>query len=242
MVLQSLLPQRLAFARVGARDEQGAGGVLAEARAEQRAAAELADDAVLDLVGVDEDELGARRLVGVGEVDDDPVVGPDGIGLEAVVVADLGAEREAPRGVDAAAERAQDAQSPVADLVAKALDDDRAVAGEDAGGVLLLAQELEQVGRGARVEVVLALEDLRGLVDRPARERPDRLAELLGPADAVAAPEGHGARSAGRRRDDDAVAADFLDAPGRGAEQERLARPGLVDHLLVELADAAAVG
>src|SRR4029079_5082211 len=42
--------------------------------------------------------------------------------------------------------------------------------------------------------------------------------------------------------DDDAVAGDLLDPPGGGAEQEHLPGPGLVDHLLVELADAAAVG
>jgi hypothetical protein len=46
----------------------------------------------------------------------------------------------------------------------------------------------------------------------------------------------------GAGRDDDPVAADLLDAPGGGAQQERLARAGLVDHLLVELADAAPVG
>ena len=58
--LQPLLPQRRALARVGARDQQRAAGVLAEARAEQRRAAELADDAVLELVGVDQHEVGAR--------------------------------------------------------------------------------------------------------------------------------------------------------------------------------------
>ena len=81
---------------------------------------------------------------------------------------------------------------------------------------------------------------------RPARppsgERADRLAELARAADAVALPERHRARHARRRRDDDAVARDLLDPPARRAEQEHLARPRLVDHLLVELADAAAVG
>ena len=46
----------------------------------------------------------------------------------------------------------------------------------------------------------------------------------------------------GRRGDDHPVAGDLLDPPGGGAEQEGLARAGLVDHLLVELADPAAVG
>ena len=48
------------------------------------------------------------------------------------------------------------AQAPVADLVAEALDHDRAVARDDARGVLLLAQVVEQVARGALIEVVVA--------------------------------------------------------------------------------------
>ena len=124
---------------------------------------------VLELVGLDQHEVRARRLVGVGEVDDDPVVGPDRVGLQAELVADARAERQAPRGVDAPAVGREHAQPPVADLVAEALDDDRAVARHDARGLLLLAQEVEEVARGERVEVVVALEHLGGLVDGPAR-------------------------------------------------------------------------
>ncbi len=67
---------------------------------------ELGDDGVLDLVGLEHDQLRARRLLGVGQVDDDPVVGPDRVGLEPELVADPRAQREPPRGVDAPAERA----------------------------------------------------------------------------------------------------------------------------------------
>ena len=45
----------------------------------------------------------------------------------------------------------------------------------------------------------------------------------------------------GAGRDDDAVAGDLLDPPGAGPQQEGLAGPRLVDHLLVELADAPPV-
>ena len=128
-------------------------------------------------------------------MDDDPVVGPDRVGLEAVLVADAGAQREAPGGVHAAAVGREDAQPPVADLVAEALDDDRAVARHDARGVLLLAQEGEQVLGGEVVEVVARLERRGVLLDRPARERADRLAELARAPDAVAAPERHRARA-----------------------------------------------
>ena len=240
--LQALLPQRGALAGPRAGDEQRAAGVLAEAGAEQGARAQLGDDQVLDLVGLEQHEVGARRLLGVGQVDDDPVVGVDRVGLEADLVADAGAEGQRPRGVHAAAERGEDAQPPVADLVAEALDDDRPVGRDHPGGLLLLGEELEQVAGRALVEVVVALEHLRRLVDRPPRERADRLAELLGASERVALPERHRAGKAGRRGDDHPVAADLLDAPRRRAEQERLAGAGLVDHLLVELADAAPVG
>ena len=136
----------------------------------------------------------------------------------------------------------QHAQPPVADLVAEALDHDRAVRRDDAGGGLLLRQELDQVLGGAAIEVVVALERSRLLLDRPARERADRLAELLRAPDAVALPERDGSRQARGGRDDHAVAGDLLDPPGARAEQERVPGARLVDHLLVELADAAAVG
>ncbi len=147
----------------------------------------------------------------------------------------------------AAAERREDADAPVADLVAEALDHDRAVGRQRAGRVRLLAQEHEQVARRALVEVVLVAQP--GACGRVAERRElarggtDLLAELVGPPHSFALPERHRARQARRRRDDHAVARDLLDPPGRGAEQERLAGARLVDHLLVELADAAsAVG
>ena len=240
--LQPLLPERRALAGVGARDQQRAGGVLAEAGAEQGRAGELADDQVLELVGLDQDEVGGRRLVGVGEVDDDAVVGPDRVGLEVALGADLGGEGEAPGGVDAAAVGGEDAEAPVADLVAEALDHDRLVGGDDAGRRLLLAQVGDEVLGGAAVEVVLGGQLGRLARDRLAGEGADRPAQLGRAADPVALPEGDRARGAGGRGDDDPVAGDLLDPPGGGAEQEGLAGAGLVDHLLVELADPAAVG
>src|SRR5205823_2581342 len=128
------------------------------------------------------------------------------------------------------------------DLVAESLDHDRPVGRQDARGLALLAEVLDEVARRARVEVVRLLELRRLAVDGPAGELPDSAPELDRAADAVAAPERD---RAGRPRcgsADHAVARDLLDPPGGGAEQERLSRPGLVDHLLVELADPPAVG
>ena len=55
-------------------------------------------------------------------------------------------------------------------------------------------------------------------------------------------PERHRAGHARRRGDDHPVTGDLLDAPRGGAQQERLPRARLVDHLLVQLAHPAAVG
>ena len=103
------------------------------------------------------------------------------------------AQRQAPGGVDAAAVGREDAEAPVADLVAEALDDDRLVGGDDPGRGLLLAQVGDQVLGGAAVEVVLGGQLLRLARDRLAGEGADRPAELGRAADPVALPEGHGA-------------------------------------------------
>src|SRR4029453_3615624 len=75
-----------------------------------------------------------------------------------------------------------------------------------------------------------------------AEERAECPAELQGAALGVAVPERHLARLAPRRGDQDAVVGDVLDPPGRRPEQEHVADPGLVDHLLVQLADAPSAG
>ena len=81
----------------------------------------------------------------------------------------------------------------------------------------------------------------RGVADL-THERAEGPAELERTARPVAVPERHLAGLAGRGRHDDAFERDVLDPPRRRAEEERLAGPALVHHLLVELADALAVG
>jgi hypothetical protein len=66
--LQPLLPERRALARPASRDQQRARRVLPEPRAEERRARELADDELLDLVGVDDELFRRRRRVGVGQM------------------------------------------------------------------------------------------------------------------------------------------------------------------------------
>ena len=136
----------------------------------------------------------------------------------------------------ARAERRQDADAPVADLVAEPLDDDRPVGRDSGGRPFLLAQEGDEVPLRAFVEI----RHMRlGLRDQLSRELPDRLAELVRAADALPLPERHGARNPRRRRDEHAVAGDLLDPPGGRAQHDHLAGARLVDHLLVELAHTA---
>ena len=130
--LQALLPERRALTGAAPRDQQGARRVLAEASAEERGLADLADDELLDLVRADQQVGGARRRIGLGKVERDPVVRPDRLDVEPDRLAQPGCERHPPGSVHAAAERGQDADAPVADLVAEALDHDRAVGGDDA--------------------------------------------------------------------------------------------------------------
>ena len=228
-----------------ARDQQRPGRVLAEAGAEERRLPHLLHDELLDLVGRDEQIGDRRRQVGLGQVQRDPVVRPDRLRLEPERVAQAGAERHRPGRVHPRPERRQDAEAPVADLVAEALDHDRPVGRDDAAVRRgLVAQVGEQVLRRQRVEVVVAAEALERLLvgERHdlARGAADLLPELEGPSDALALPERDGAGRARRRRDEHAVAGDLLDPPRRGAEHEGLALARLVDHLLVELADPAA--
>ena len=83
--LEPLLPERRPLPGPAARDEQRAGGVLAEARGVEGGVAELADDQVLDGVGIERDGVAGRRVVGVGQVQDDAVVRPQGLRVDAVL-------------------------------------------------------------------------------------------------------------------------------------------------------------
>ena len=241
---QPLLPERRALARPPARDQQRPRSALAEARAEQRRAAELADDEILDAVRIDRHELVRRERVGIGEVEDDAVVRPQRMRLDAVLLAQQRSQCESPGRMYARAEGREHAQAPVADLVAEALDDDRAVGGQDAGGRLLLPQVLHQRAGGALVAGVQPGQPLHGALVVQRRELalqpPDGAPELDGTPGLLALPEWHLCGLAGRGGDDHAIALDLLDAPRRGAQQEDLALARLVHHLLVELADAPA--
>ena len=81
-------------------------------------------------------------------------------------------EGHGPRRVHLGAERRQHADPPVADLVAEALDDDRAVVGHRPGGLGLLVEVGDEVGGRPLVEPAVA-QALHG-IDGPRRRRAAR--------------------------------------------------------------------
>ena len=135
---------------------------------------------------VDRHELVRRERVGIGEMEDDAVVRPQRMRLDAVLLAQQRAQCEPPGRMHARAEGREHAQAPVADLVAEALDDDRAVRGQDAGGRLLLPQVLHERAGGALVAGVQPGQPLhRALVVQRgelALQPPDGAPELDGTA------------------------------------------------------------
>ncbi len=260
-----LLPQRRALAGVAARQEQRAGGALAEAGREQGRAAHLVGDDLVDLALLEDDVGGAHgglfgvvlpahldRLlvqqvqahqVGVRKAQHDAVVGVHDLRVHAVPLGELGAERQRPRGVHLGAEGGVHHHPPVAELVAEALHDDRPVVRDMAAGLALLLQVREHIvrrpgvqARGEEAEAGVVLGQRTDL----AQEGAQRPAQFERAAQLVTFPEGQPARYPRGGGDQDAVAGDVLDAPGTGAEREDIADAGLVDHLLVELTDPAA--
>ena len=106
-------------------------------------------------------------------------------------------------------------------------------------------RNVSRFARGALVEVVLARAAASAPSRRCSADSSREAAPIFWPSSygrPTPSPFQNGTApgTPGRRRDEHAVARDLLDPPRRGAEQERLARARLVDHLLVELADAAA--
>src|SRR5262249_42167812 len=75
-----------------------------------------------------------------------------------------------------------------------------------------------------------------------AQEPADGQAEVVTAAGLLAAPERDHRRHACRRRDDDPIGLDPLQAPDIGAQGKGVADAALVDELLIQLADADAAG
>ena len=165
-----------------------------------------------------------------------------GLHVDAKPLAHPGRDTQRPRSMHLRTEGGVNRHAPVAELITEPLDHDVAVIGDMPGGLALLVDIGEQVVRGPGVEARCGHTGSR-LVGTERADLTDELAhgtpQLDRAAQGVALPERQLAGLAGRRSDEDLVVGDVLDPPGRGAEGEHIADPRLVDHLLVELADAS---
>ncbi len=162
----ALLPQRGALAGTAARQEQGAGRALTEPRREERRRGESRDHEVIDLLGSD-DQLFDREVVdGLGQPQHDAVVGPHHLDGNTEPLIETSSDRDRPRRVHSRAERRQDTDAPVADLVAEPLDDDRAIVGHRASGLGLLTDVAQHVVGCPLVEAEVVRQPRHGLVVR----------------------------------------------------------------------------
>ena len=239
----ALLPEGRTLSGVVTGEQEGPGGALPEPRGEQRGSADLLGDDLGEFIRVEEEQLDAGRFaVGVGDAGDDAVIARHRGALHPVALADARGDGEGPRGVDGHAIGRVEDDAPVAELVAEPLDDEGAVGGHVPGRLLLVVDEGDEVVRRELVEAAdphpgVCLSD-GGRGDLTG-ELADRAAELGGAAEAVALPERHPPGLPVGGGDEHPVVRDVLDAPARGSEGEDVADSGLVDHLLVELADTA---
>ena len=220
---------------------------LAEAAGEQRRPRQGRHDEVVDLVGIDGELLERELVDGLGQAQHDAVVAPEQLDLEPPALGQPGLQRHRPRRVHLGAERREHARP--ASRRSRRGSARRRWCGRRARrrwprparrGTAGGCGRRGRRGRGAR-----------GGGRGPSPAGAWRTSRTNWP---TARPSSSGRPGPspfqngifpgwpGAGRDDDPVEGDVLDAPGRRAEQERLARPRLVDHLLVELADAGAVG
>ncbi len=235
----ALLPQRRSGSRVVARQQKSPRGALAETGREQRRPTDLLGHDVTEFRRVEEEEVEPWRFaLGVGDAQDDTVVARHRPTIDAEAVTNSRADRERPRCVHLHAVWGVEHDAPVAQPVTEPLDHQGLVGGDVTGRCPLLLDEGHEVLDRALVEISHARALHGGSACRDlADELADRLAKFHRASQSVATPERHSTWLPERRRDDDAVMRDVLDAPAGRAECEHVAHPRLVDHLLVELAD-----
>ena len=90
-------------------------------------------------------ELAGGASSASGSRDDDAVVRVHALHVESESVANRRFDRVRPRRVDASTERRMDAHTPVPQLVAEPLDDDRAIVGHGSGRITLFLEVGEKI-------------------------------------------------------------------------------------------------
>ena len=145
----------------------------------------------------------------------------------------------------ASPERRQHRQSPITELIAESLDHNGAVGRHGSSGLNLIREVVQQVAGGAVIEARALPQTADGGFGVHRGQLAHRLShgasDFDRPAERVAVPERNPSRFARRRRHHHLGRRDVSDPPRGSAEHECLAWSHLVDHLLIQFADALAV-
>ena len=189
-----------------------------------------------------QNQLGVGRRIAIGKAQYESIVAPHGFHIRTATGTNTAGDRHGPGRVNAAAERGEHADAPIAHFVARALDHDGAVIWNHGGGNFLVSEKADKVFRRHGIEIVLAGQAAQRGVARHlaqfAHQLANAAAKLERAAGVVSMPERHLARLARRRRNQHPVVGDLIDAPGRRAQDEGVAGPAFEDHLFVEFAHA----
>ena len=136
----TLEPERGAAPRPPAGEQQSPTRRLPESGCEQRRVGQVLLDELSGFLGVEGEVGQTGGLVAIGEPEGDAVVGPDDVDVAPKPAAQLVGEGHGPRGMDPGAERREQDDPPVSDLVAEPFDHQGLVGREDPGRFSLLAQ------------------------------------------------------------------------------------------------------
>src|ERR1700677_4767088 len=199
----ALLPQSRTTLGATPRQEQRPRGTLPELRRKERRAAELAQDQIRDLFRIKQKQLGVRRRIAVREAQYEPIVTPHRFHIGTATGTNTPGDGHSPGRVNAAAERGEHADAPIAHFITRALDNDGAVIWNYGGSKFLVSEKADKVLRCLGIEVVLAGQAAqRGVAGHLAKftdQLADAAAKLERAPGVVPMPEGHLARLARRR-------------------------------------------
>ena len=242
----TLQPEGCAGTRPPTGEQQGATCRFAEPGCKQSRVGQLFLDELSRFLGVEGEVSETGGFVAVGESEGDAVVGPDDVDVAPESGTQLVGEGHCPRCVDPGAERGEEDDAPVSDLVAEPFDHEGLVCRENPCRFSFFAQIGHEVESRKIIEVVGGGEGGRGFFRLEGADLSHELTDSLAGRDrssqGVALPERQLRRGLARSRYDlDPIGPDVGDAPGAGAEDEDVADPRFVDHLFVEFTDPAAV-
>jgi hypothetical protein len=229
------------------QDCERADGVPAPTRRKHRRRQERLRQHVLDTGRLDvfEDDLERKRVL-VGEREHDAVVGRRGLQFQIERTAEALAKRQAPRAIDARAERRVQDELHPSGFVEESLGDDRAIgrndaenrfAGADVGDRLICSRVVEP----AVLDQELTCRCIVALVDRCAYGR-DFTREFDRSAQALAVPKGHRRRCTLRIFDPHDAGFDAANSPRRRPEHEDITRQALDGEIFIERSNFMLVG